>query len=993
MALSKRTISIPFGYGLDTKSSELRTPTGRLLSCENAVFTKAGELAKRPGYEALALSIEGGGTLSGVVGVMTHADELLAVTDAGTIYSRSEATGRWVSRGEATAVTTESHIVVRNEKEQRNPDVCVVAGLRVVVWEEWSGNPAAYDGIKYSVYDDVSGTVLVSSATVATATGTRPRVVTFGDYAVILYAVGVEVLERHLNAVTSPTTLSTAVAIIGDVVAGAAVFDACVAGDRLFVAWGSSGSGAAECMYLDTSFAVTTGPGLGGAITANACLAIAAGADQSLYILSAGAGGPDWEFFRVSYTLTIIANATAAAVTAPIRCSLVVNDGVSPAAATAVFDTAAGVRTMSLTPAGGGLGAGTLLVKGATLASHAWKYGTAGTRFAVVNWSSTEQSGYFAVNLSTARVVARIAYGNGGGARSHCTLSGAVEASEGRYAFARQQVTELVTTSTVTMTRAGVTVSDVLHEPAVRLQSARAGDGMIIAGGVPQFYDGLSVRDLGFLLYPEGVTAVAVGAGTGLMAAGVYQYCVVYEATDNLGQLHRSAPSTPVSVTAAALDSVTVTIPNLRVGTWGTAARLVVYRTAVNGSFFYRVTTSAAPTMNDPTTNTTTYTDSVADATITGNEPLYTMGGVIENVAPSASRYCVGYRGRVWLAGLEDGNTIAYSKLVRDGEPPAFCDQFVAACDPAGGPITGLGVIDDKLVIFKRDRAFALVGDGPADTGAGAVFGDPIAVTTETGCVAGASVVQTPQGLMFQSPKGIYLLDRSMQASYVGAPVEQYNALTVIGARVSSGNNRVVFWTSDGAALAYDWLMRQWSTWSNHEASCVTTWDDRHVFVRSDGVVCAETPTAFTDAGSAIKLRAVFGWIGLGGVQGYQRLLGIRVLGRFIGAHSLRCRLSYDYDPSVRGDGSIDVGALYPGSVYGGTSPYGSDAVYGGTWPTYRFEFKPERQSCQTVLVSLEDVQSTDYNEGMVLVDLGLTIGVKGYPQPLAGSRRTGVEG
>ena len=29
----------------------------------------------------------------------------------------------------------------------------------------------------------------------------------------------------------------------------------------------------------------------------------------------------------------------------------------------------------------------------------------------------------------------------------------------------------------------------------------------------------------------------------------------------------------------------------------------------------------------------------------------------------------------------------------------------------------------------------------------------------------------------------------------------------------------------------------------------------------------------------------------------------------------------------------------------------------------------------------------------LVLVDLGLTIGVKGYPQPLAGSRRTGVEG
>lgn len=993
MALSKRTISVPFGYGLDTKSSELRTPTGRLLACENAVFTKGGELAKRPGYEALALSLEGGGTMAGPVGVMTHDNELLAITDAGTIYSRSDATGRWVSRGEATAATTESRSVVRNDKEQRAPDVCIVGGLRVVVWEEYSGNPAAYDGIRYSVYDDASGTVLVSSGTVATATGTRPRVVAFGDYAVILYAVGVEVLERHLNAVHSPTTLSTAVAIIGDVVSGNATFDACVSGDRLFVAWGSSGSGAAECMYLDSTFAAVTGPGLGGAITVDICLAIAAGDDRNLYILSAGAGGPAWEFFRVSYTLNVYAVFTASAVTAPRRVSLVVNDGASPAGATAVFDTTAGVYTLSITPAGGGLGAGTLLVKGATVASHAWRYGTAGTRYAAINWSSTEQSGYFAVNLSTGRVVARLGYGNGGGTRPHCTLSGAVEVSTGRYAFARQQVTELVTTSTVTMTRAGITVSDVVHEPAVRLQAATAGAGLVIAGGVPQFYDGLAVRELGFLLYPEGVTAVAVGAGTGSMAAGVYQYSVVYEATDNLGQIHRSAPSTPVSVTAAALDSVTVTIPNLRIGTWGTAARLVVYRTAVNGRFFYRVTPSATPVANVPTTNTTTYTDDDADASITSNEPLYVNGGIIENVAPSASRFCVGYRGRVWLAGLEDSNAVAYSKFLRDGQPPEFCDQFVAACDPAGGPITGLGVIDDKLVIFKRDRAFALVGDGPSDTGAGAVFGDPIAVTTETGCVSAASVVQTPQGLMFQSPKGIYLLDRSMQATYVGAPVEQYNSLTVIGARTSASDNRVVFWTRDGAALAYDWLMRQWSTWSNHEASCVTTWDDRHVFVRTDGTLCAETPAAFTDAGSAIKLRATFGWLGLGGVQGYQRLLALRVLGRFIGAHTLRCQLSYDYDPSVRGDGSIDVGALYPGTTYGGTSPYGSDAVYGGTWPTYRFEFKPERQSCQTVLITLEDVQSTDYNEGLVLVDLALTIGVKGYPQPLAGSRRAGVAG
>lgn len=990
MALSKQLVPVPFGSGVDTKTDSRRTPVGKLTDLQNGVFSKTGALHKRHGYDAVSLSIEGGGTISGLVGTLAHRDELLAFTDQGTVYSRSEATERWVSRGEAVVASTEDRAVVRNDKEQRAADVCVVNGLRVVVWEEYSGNPAAYDGIKYSVYDDASGTVLVGSGTVAGATATRPRVVAFGDYAVIMYAIGVEVLERHLNAVHSPTTLSTAVAIIGDVTSGAAVFDACVTGSRLFVAWHSTGAGAAELMALDdTVTALSAFPSLGGAIACDACIAIAAGADQSLYILGASTAGPDWEFFRASYTGAVYANATASAVTAPRRVSLVVHDDASPASATAVFDTTAGVRTLSLTPAGSGLGAGTALIKNATVASHAWKYGSANTRYVAINWSSTEQSSYFAVNLSTGRVVARLGYGNGGGTRPHCTLSGAVEVSTGRYAFARQQVTELITTSTVTMTRAGITVSDVVHEPAVRLQAATAGAGLVIAGGVPQFYDGLQVRELGFLLYPEGVTAVAVGAGTGLMAAGVYQYSVVYEVTDNLGQIHRSAPSTPVSVTAAALDSVTVTIPNLRIGAWGTAVRLVVYRTAVNGSIFYRVTASATPTANDPTTNTTTYTDSVADASITSNELLYTTGGIVENVTPSACKYAVTINGRVFLAGFSDGNVVACSKLLRDGEPPAFSDLLSVACDPDGGPVTGLGYVDDKVIVYKRDRILALTGAGPTDTGLG-LYETPRTVTTEQGCSSAASIVAVPEGSMFQSPGGIYLLDRSLQTSYIGAPVEYWNDQTVVGAARATDATRVVFWTAAGPALVYDWQYQQWSTWTGHAATSATVWGGLLAFVRDDGALLVQSDT-YTDAGAFIRLRATFGWMAFAGIQGWERLYRVRILGEMKGPHTLRCRFGYDYDPAWPDEGTIDVGALYAGSVYGSASVYGGDSVYGGVYPLYTFEFRPERQKVQSFRISVEDVQSTDYNEGVSFVDLSLLVGQRRGPQRLPSTKVAGA--
>lgn len=994
MALSKQLIPIPLGSGVDTKTDARRTPVGKLVACENAVFSKTGALHKRHGYDAVSLAVEGGGTISGLVGCVAHRDELLAFTDQGTCYSRSAATERWVSRGEAVVASVDDHAVVRNAAEQRAPDVAYVAGLRVVVWEEHSGNPAAYQGIKYSVYDDTTGTVLVSSGTVASSAGTRPRVVAFGDYAVFIYADGVNLKERHLNAVSSPTTLSTAVAIVGDVTAGAAVFDAAVVGDRLWVAWDSSVHGAPDALYLSSSLAASSTIVISGATQCDQCIAIAGSTAQEIHIAAAGAGG--YEFARLSYTGTVLALSDTVG-TGWSRVTLTMDEG-SNATSFVLYEEGTAVYRVEVTTSGV-FGTPALVAKNATLASHAWKYGTsvlhvASNRYrkpayVAINWSSTEQSSNFVVNAMTGRVVARLGYGNAGGARPHFTLSGAVSVAEGRYAFARQQVTELVTTSSITTTRAGITVSDIVHEPTVRLQAARAGDGLVIAGGVPQYYDGLTVRELGFLLYPEGVTGAPVGGG-GSMSAGTYQYSIVYEGTDNLGQFHRSAPSTPIQVTTALNDSVDLTVPNLRIGAWGTAARLVVYRTAVNGSVFYRVSSTAAPTQNDPTTNTTSITDTASDASITSNELLYTTGGVIENVTPSSCKYAITVRGRVWLAGFADGNVLAYSKALRDGEPPAFSDLLTTSCDPDGGPITGLGAIDDKVIVFKRDRILALNGPGPSDTGIGA-YDQPMAVTTEQGCSSAPSIVTVPEGCMFQSPGGIYLLDRSLQTQYVGAPVEDWNDETVVGAARATDATRVVFWTAAGPALVYDWQYQQWATWTAHEATSATVWRGLLAFVDDGGRLLVQN-NAFTDAGSFVRLRAVFGWMALGGIQGFERLYRARILGEMRGPHTLRCRFGYDYDPAWKDEATIDAGALYPGATYGETTPYGGDSVYGGSYPLYRFEFRPERQKVQAFRVAIEDVQTSAYNEGVSLVDLSVWVGLKRGPQRLPSSNTAGAQ-
>ncbi|MGL4807639.1 MAG: hypothetical protein ACRC4O_02745, partial [Giesbergeria sp.] len=70
---------------------------------------------------------------------------------------------------------------------------------------------------------------------------------------------------------------------------------------------------------------------------------------------------------------------------------------------------------------------------------------------------------------------------------------------------------------------------------------------------------------------------------------------------------------------------------------------------------------------------------------------------------------------------------------------------------------------------------------------------------------------------------------------------------------------------------------------------------------------------------------------------------------------------------------------------------YGGDTVYGGVYPLYTFEFRPERQKVQAFRVSIEDVQTTDYNEGLSLVDMSLLVGQRRGPQRLPSTKVAGA--
>ena len=81
------------------------------------------------------------------------------------------------------------------------------------------------------------------------------------------------------------------------------------------------------------------------------------------------------------------------------------------------------------------------------------------------------------------------------------------------------------------------------------------GNNAVIAGGAVTMYDGASVVEQNFHIYPNSLTWSSIstsGGGMGLSGANsLYGYIFVYEWIDNQGQVHRSSPSPVVNPLAS----------------------------------------------------------------------------------------------------------------------------------------------------------------------------------------------------------------------------------------------------------------------------------------------------------------------------------------------------------------------------------------------------------------------------------------------------------
>jgi hypothetical protein len=509
----------------------------------------------------------------------------------------------------------------------------------------------------------------------------------------------------------------------------------------------------------------------------------------------------------------------------------------------------------------------------------------------------------------------------------------------------------------------------------------------------------------------QGYVGGIVDGVSGLVAIN---YSAVQEWIDSQNQLHQSAPSIPATayiptyvnlslvaqpvsaVVQLAIQPLSLTLKTSALT--GTDLDIAIYRTisgaTVGNQVYYRVTPTSAPLFNQPSSLTALpYADYSSDLGVQANQLMYTTGGVQPNAAPPACSYILNHQNRLWLSGLENPNELWYSETWDSGFGVNFSSQQQVLINPlvgpaVGGPIIALASMDSNLIIFQENQIWYIQGYGPDPTGGNGFFTPPqiIASSSQIGCRDPQSVVLMPNGVMFKSTQGFWLLGRDLQLRYIGAAVKTYNSDITLGAIALANNSQINFLSSSGTTLMYDWYYDSWSTFTTQGLDSVLDASGTFNFVTNSGQIWVQTVGQYIDGdGSPVIMSITTAWLKPQNVQGFQRIWRILLEGQFYGSQPYLVQIAYNYNTTIvdtfpynNGAGGTTIGD-WGGSATWGEFIWGEDSA--GLPTSYpdsiQVRIDNSNQLCESLQLTISDFPPVPVSQTWALNALDLVIGVR----------------
>lgn len=1007
MALRFQPVPVLFRGGLDTKSDPRTAIAGKFLELENLYVlrtdeARSSELRKRNGSSVLVRTDQLGGALNQARslialpggGLAMIADTSSAVPDA-SLWTWDTKHSLWVfGVGNVSpiprAVTALSPVAAHNSittggggsDDLVDPDSALANGLQLSTWVDRGAGVASAE-VGVAITDITTGVTLQSPQYLGI--GLSARACAGGSTYLSAFWVNNSVpgslMVSTVNATAGAGVLPASTTLVaGGVVASQPWVDcrAKPGSNNIMVAYRANAGGISVLEYNPATNAVVTGPVNIAAADATLCLGwledpLATGS----YFLATAGGTSGVVVRTLSAAFAVTAtNVIDAAATTNVR-NITGHIKASATDYTVLWDVdATPTHNMKIRQgdwSGSATVADTALAW--SLASKSFKYD--GLYYVIGAYDSTTQTAFALLSLSTPGVTrspaGAIMPGNAGGRTVKNAKLSSVYASAvtGQLITALTRKTGLTASPSSTVGLRSI-VRATIDLEAVRARPSELGGTLFIPGGTISAHDGATLSPATFMVFPEGPTLTgSTQPGACCTLLGEYQFVTVFRWLDATGRVIRSAPSVPISITLTGTNNaITAVCPTYRAGmssaVAGAMPTLELYRAgpaAAGATALHKI----GEVQSDPSANTVSFLDTTLDAVAEAGELLYTMGsdgtpGALEHLCPPSCSILTPHGPRLFAVNPEYGTEVIYSKEYKPGFGIGFNPLLAFRVEGGNGAVRALASMDDRLICFKSGSTHAVTGIGPDDLGNG-TFNDPILVSSNVGTTNPMSVCSTPEGVMFKSAKGIYMLTRGLQVEYVGADVEAYNSLTITDATLVADQNQARYVTAEGRTLVYDYYAKTWTTFVTQTALAAVNWGGVFAYVSATGIVSYEVAGQYNDNGAAIATRLVTSHLALAGIMGFKRLSTIQLLGEFIGAHTLVAAMEFNYSGSNAQTVSI-----------AGSAPYQFEIPIGDGL-----------QKSEAVKLTLTESSTTG---GYRLSAISLLVGMKGGQYRVAASKR-----
>lgn len=481
-------------------------------------------------------------------------------------------------------------------------------------------------------------------------------------------------------------------------------------------------------------------------------------------------------------------------------------------------------------------------------------------------------------------------------------------------------------------------------------------DELLIPGLQAARFDATVFVEDGLALAPQIISATPGTGGSGQLTAGeAYFVCAVYEWLDNDGNTVQSPPSIPFGPVTAAGGApfITVVASTLRV-TAKTGVRIAFYATfsptftATPGIILNKVGEAANSTAAD----SVTFEVDGPDTFIVAGQPMYTQPLDVNNPraldytsAPAFSRG-ITFDGRTFVIGYDGAIWFSQQRIEGQGSP---FNPELRIVMPTTAPPVNIVPMDARLLILCADGTAWTVPSGglPNATLTSGTIPQPEQLPFTVGTQGAALML--PVGALFAATKGAWLMDRGLNSTFIGAPVEDEiaNGLEVLDICVDDWQRVYITLGVAGSGgtsqrmVVFDLICNAWATWDAPIAPvCAASWQGRYVFADpSSGssrvwILDDDEATDFTDDGAAVIRTVELSSMSFGGPNGYESMWGMQFFGEYKAPHL--ALVGFTYDNADAADQTF-------------TQPVGVDPGI------YRWEVRQDKQKQAAVAVSIAD--------------------------------------